>query len=322
MRGSPDDPARLSPLFDAGSGRPDCGVHRSAFHCSIQAAHPDRLFSTVGATPVLISIVLTLQASSDLVLPAAAGQANYAALLARIREKGTAAAESLEDSKGPKPITCSNLLGISKGRDFLSLGADQQVAFRFTGLTQAASTALVDSLLEHPPVTWPLANQLLQVAAVTCDPNKHSWAGRTTYEELAAEPLRQLSHVGRQVTLEFASPTAFKSRDQTVPFPLPGLVFGNLAERWNRFSLISLSPEIRRYSEELIAISHYKLESRSINSSNASLRIGSVGKATYQTLTGDRYWMGVMQTLASFAFYAGVGVQTTAGMGQVRRIGT
>jgi CRISPR-associated endoribonuclease Cas6 len=40
---------------------------------------------------------------------------------------------------------------------------------------------------------------------------------------------------------------------------------------------------------------------------------------TYRALGADRYWLGVINLLADFAFYSGVGVQTTTGMGQVRR---
>jgi len=49
--------------------------------------------------------------------------------------------------------------------------------------------------------------------------------------------------------------------------------------------------------------------------------IGGIGRATYSALGGDRYWLATMQMLADFAFYSGVGVKTTSGMGQVRRVG-
>jgi CRISPR-associated endoribonuclease Cas6 len=46
-----------------------------------------------------------------------------------------------------------------------------------------------------------------------------------------------------------------------------------------------------------------------------------VGQATYRALAGDRYWLGVMNMLAEFALYSGVGVQTATGMGQARKLG-
>ncbi|MCS6828360.1 MAG: CRISPR system precrRNA processing endoribonuclease RAMP protein Cas6 [Caldilinea sp.] len=154
---------------------------------------------------------------------------------------------------------------------------------------------------------------------VICDPARHPWSGRTSYELLAATQLTRLEELERQVTLEFASPTAFKSKEMTVPVPLPGLVFGSLVERWNAFSPVTLSPEMRRYGEEAMAISRYRLESFPVASKDGAQRIGGVGRVTYRALAGDRYWLGVMNMLADFAFYSGVGSQTVTGMGQVRR---
>jgi len=37
-------------------------------------------------------------------------------------------------------------------------------------------------------------------------------------------------------------------------------------------------------------------------------------------LTQDRYWLNVLHLLAAFAFYSGVGYQTTSGLGQVRQV--
>ena len=107
--------------------------------------------------------------------------------------------------------------------------------------------------------------------------------------------------------------------------PLPGLVFGSLVERWNAFSPVTLSGEMRRFGEERIALSRYRLESRAVVQKAAqqqrALRMGGVGRATYTALGGDRYWLSVMHMLAQFALYSGVGVQTATGMGQVRQVG-
>jgi CRISPR-associated endoribonuclease Cas6 len=83
---------------------------------------------------------------------------------------------------------------------------------------------------------------------------------------------------------------------------------------------VTLSPDMRRFGEEMVAISRYRLESRALEQKNGALRIGGVGQATYTALGGDRYWLSVLQMLADFARYSGVGVQTATGMGQVRRL--
>ena len=103
-----------------------------------------------------------------------------------------------------------------------------------------------------------------------------------------------------------------------MPLPLPDLVFGSLVDRWNSFSPVVLSPEMRRFGAERLAVSRYRLQSRPVTQKQGALRIGGVGRVTYTALGGDRYWLALLQMLAEFARYSGVGVQTATGMGQAR----
>lgn len=268
---------------------------------------------------MLISIVLILVSAKEVTLPAFVGRANYAATLAQLNRVDEALAQRIHQGDGPKPLTCSSVMGVHASAGSLTVRADAPVYVRMTGLTPEVSARLADALLHAPPPTWTLDDEQFAVQEAICDPARHGWSGQTTYEALAAAQLARAAQLDRQVTLEFASPTAFKSKEMTMPVPLPGLVFGSLVERWNAFSPVVLSPEMRRYGEEVMAISRYKLESRSVGQKGEGLRIGGVGQATYRALAGDRYWLGVMNMLAEFAFYGGVGVQTATGMGQVRK---
>jgi CRISPR-associated endoribonuclease Cas6 len=268
---------------------------------------------------MLVSIVLTLASPAVKTLPSFLGRANYAAVLARVGRFDAALAERIHSREGPKPLTCSSLLGVSDRAREVTVSADAAVNVRVTGLTAEVSACLISALLDNPPDVWELDGHCFAVQTVVCDPARHAWSGSTSYETLAASQLMRADQLDRQVTLEFASPTAFKSKEMTMPVPLPGLVFGSLVERWNAFSPVALSPEMRAYGEEVMAISRYRLESRAVEQKNQAVRIGAVGQATYRALAGDRYWLGVMNMLAGFALYGGVGVQTTTGMGQVRR---
>lgn len=268
---------------------------------------------------MLISIVLTLVSAKDVTLPAFVGRANYAATLAQLGRIDAALAERIHQNDGPKPLTCSSLMGVHAGASGVTVRADTPVYVRMTGLTPEVSARLADALLSAPPATWELGGETFAVQEAICDLTRHGWSGQTTYEALAAAQLARADTLDRQVTLEFAAPTAFKSKEMTLPVPLPGLVFGSLVERWNAFSPVVLSPEMRRYGEEVMAISRYRLESRAVGQKGDGLRIGGVGTVTYRALAGDRYWLGVMNMLAEFALYGGVGVQTATGMGQVRR---
>lgn len=268
---------------------------------------------------MLIAITLALTLPAAATLPAHLGRASYAATLARLATVDPTLAAAIHDGEGPKPLTCSSILNPPRGRQELYLCAGERYYVRVTGLQETVSRALDACLLADPPASWELDNCLFHVEEVICDSNRDSWSGRTTYAALAGQQITRSDPADRTVQLQFASPTAFKSSGVTVPVPLPGLVFGSLVERWNTFSPVTLSPDMRRFGEEVMVISYYNLRSVPVLQKTQGLRIGGVGEATYRALGSDRYWLGVMHMLADFAFYSGVGVQTATGMGQVRR---
>jgi CRISPR-associated endoribonuclease Cas6 len=285
---------------------------------------------------MLTSLLLTLISDHDATLPAHLGRAAYAATLDAVRSVDPALAAHIHDRDGAKPLVCSGLLGARSSRDNTLIDAGAAYRVRICGLTQATSAVLLHYFglghlaagasfaAEMPlssPVLWDLDHHPFQVVGAVCDATQESWTGQTTYEELAAASLLQQERLPRQVTLEFASPTAFKSGGVTNPIPLPNLVFGSLVERWNAFSPITLSPEMRHFGGEMVGISRYRLESVAVVQKNAGLRIGGVGRVTYTAIGGDRYWLGVMNMLADFALYSGVGMLTATGMGQCRRVG-
>lgn len=270
---------------------------------------------------MLIAIVLTLTSPTDATIPANLGRANYAATLALLQQLDPALGPALHDGNGPKPLTCSDLLNARGQHDQLQIRAGEAYYVRLTGLTPLASQALEAALLATPPVTWTIAHHAFTVSRVACDPDSEPWSGRTTYETLAAAQLLQANSLPRKVSLVFQSPTAFQSKGMHIPVPLPNLVFGSLVDRWNTFSPVTLSPEVRRFGEEMVALSNYRLESQVVPQKDGSPLIGGVGRATYTALGGDRYWLATMQMLADFALFSGVGVKTTIGMGQVRRVG-
>lgn len=112
----------------------------------------------------------------------------------------------------------------------------------------------------------------------------------------------------------------FHSNGRTLPFPLPEQVFGSLLDKWNTFAPVALPDETRRFADECLALCRYRLNTQPVAFKKGGLEMGFVGQVRYAALNRDRYWLSVLQTLADFAFYAGVGYQTTTSMGQVRRL--
>ena len=265
-----------------------------------------------------IAILLTLASDTDALLTQPVGRAHYAEVLARLAAVDPALSAAIHDGAGPKPLTCSGLLNARATRDGTAIAAGQSYFLRVTGLTPPVVDGLAAALLQTPLSPWTVAGHAFRVLAASAEAGP--WSGRTTYEALAADHLLPAAAPDRTVTLRFASPTGFKATEgMHVPLPLPSLVFGSLVDRWNAFSPVRVSPEMRRFAAERIAISRYSLHSRPAPQRDGSVRMGGVGTVTYRALGGDRYWVGVMQMLASYALYSGVGVSTTVGMGQVRR---
>jgi len=267
---------------------------------------------------MLSSLVITLQAGRPARFPPHLGRAAHAALLRLIAGSDPALAEQLHASAERRPFTCSTLWGPRRQGGSLVLEAGRPAFLRFTGLNEAVSRHLL-GLAEHPPASIELEGVPLAVQEATLDPLVHPWAGRCTYEELAGRHLLPQKTPAPRLEIEFASPTAFRSAGRTVPLPLPGLVFGSLVEKWNAFSPLVVSEEVRRFAEECLAISRYRLFTRPVAGKEEGLQIGFLGLCRYTALNRDRYWLSLVQLLTDYAFYAGVGYQTTVGLGQARR---
>lgn len=268
-----------------------------------------------------IAITLTLESETEAVLPRDLGRANYAATLRAIGQVDPALAEQIHNGDGPKPLTCSLLLGTRSTREGSPISPGEHYFVRITGLTPEVEAALEAALLQATPETWELDHHAFRVVQATATPDDDptGWAGRRSYAELVQTYLEDRTALRKRITLEFASPTAFRSKKKHVTIPMPALVFGSLVERWNAFAPFALSADMRRFAEECIAVSRYRLQSRPVDQKNKALRIGAVGTATYVALRNDIYWVSVFNLLADFARFGGVGVQTTTGMGQVRR---
>lgn len=133
---------------------------------------------------------------------------------------------------------------------------------------------------------------------------------RATYDSLA------LNQRPSKLVVVFRTPTSFRRQGEQVLFPLPGLVFGSLASRWNAFAPWALPSD--RFAEfELLRVSRYELRTSVVKFSRFVL-LGFVGRITY-TLPRDMPAPIVVMiaALGRYAPYAGVGYRTTMGMGGV-----
>ncbi len=267
----------------------------------------------------LVSLVVTVRPAEPVTVPGHLGQAAYAQLMRWLSDLDAGAAQRWHDANGPKPFTCSSLVGARRVKqNQRALTPERTCWLRFTALEPEIAALLLE-IAAQPPEALDLDGVTLQVESLTTDPEQHAWAGVTTYEALAAPYLLAREQAPRRVRLELASPTAFRQNDMNVAIPLPDLLFGSLANRWNAFSPIAISPEVRRYAGECVALTSFRLRSGAVPMHGGTVQVGAVGRAGYVAVRYDRYWMGVLGLLADFAFYAGAGRMTTTGLGQARR---
>lgn len=273
---------------------------------------------------MLLAAVLTLRPLEPCTAPAWTGSAGRAWLLERVNAHSAALAGALHAGGELRPYTVSSLIGVPERAPRL-LTPEHTVALRVTSLSDALSDLLLGSLLPAlNGMTLSLVGLPFMVEAVTTNAAQDRRAGRSSDVELVQKLTLSAAALPRNIGVRFDSPTAFKSNDKTLPFPLPALVFGSLIDRWNRFNDIKLSEEARAFAEASAALSRYELRTRYVtwerSASGASSATGFTGFARYISLQHDRYWLGVLHTLAAFAFYSGIGAHTTVGLGQARAV--
>lgn len=268
----------------------------------------------------LVALVLTVAPRQPLTTPGHLGRAAHSLLLRLIAAADPDLAANLHDSDTTKPFTCTTLIGGQRldQPDARGYHPDEPAWLRFTGLDTAVASHLL-RLAEQPPHTIELDGHTFVVHRATVDPDEHPWAGHTSYESLGTPHLLAHRPPNFHIKLEFASPTTFRSQGRSLPVPMPDWVFGSLLDRWNSFSPIQAAEEMRRFAAECVVMSKYRLRTRAIPFKNNVVQMGCVGQADYVCLHRDKYWASMLNMMADYAFYSGVGYQTTKGMGQVRR---
>ncbi|RME91553.1 MAG: CRISPR system precrRNA processing endoribonuclease RAMP protein Cas6 [Anaerolineae bacterium] len=247
------------------------------------------------------------------------GRAAQQAFLAAVHREDPDLAEHLHSGEPPRPYTVSSLLGHFPQR---RLDPNATYTLRFTALNGGLAERLQDMTRPSGPLapgqTLELDRHPFEILAATADAGEHPWAGRNDYADLTRRLTQDAP--ARSLAFHLASPLTFHSRGRNLPLPLPDLFFTSLLQRWNAFAPIAFPQETRRYAAEVLAISRFDLESRAVHIKDGGLRVGAVGRVRFTALNRDRYWLGILHTLAAFAFYAGVGLGTTQGMGQCKSL--
>lgn len=267
----------------------------------------------------LSSVVFRLKTKDKILIPAYLGREIQKTVLELLSERNAAWAAAIHDSDQSKPLTCSNLIGgtiTEKGQRLLL--PDDTVCFRVTGLTEVSTQYLL-SLTEIRSLSVKLCGTPMVIEDVTADPDVHYLARVSSYEKLTMNVMNRSQPPSEYISFLFLSPTTFRQgrKKQSWPVPLPKWVFGSLHKRWNRFGPLSFSDELLSFIDEYVVITSYRLSTKAVPT-KANIQPGFTGRVTYCILKNDLKFQQQLLLLSHFAFYAGIGYQTTTGMGQAR----
>jgi CRISPR-associated endoribonuclease Cas6 len=278
-------------------------------------------------TDMLYSIILKLTPTCEVTIGATVGHQAHAAFLRTVRESDPALAEVLHLPNLPtRPFTVSPLLGVSRARDGeVRLSPEQDYFLRFTVLYPPIFERFMARFLHgdgRPAIR--LGRARFQLSQVLNTPGSHPWAGYATWAQLVAEACPE-----PEIELEFTSPTAFGFGQQEwgkkiVVLPEPTLVFGNLAKSWNDLAPPPLQLDrnaLRAYVEQHAVVKRMENVSTQMLRFSRSPQVGFVGRIAYGLMGDNDPARCQLNALADYAFYAGVGIKTTMGMGQVHRTG-
>jgi len=284
---------------------------------------------------MLRSLLISLTAESSYPILGPLGRPAQAWFLGQLTRSHASLASRLHDEQGLKPYTVSTLLD-ERGRPLRAGGwlePGQPCFLRITSFNEELSDALEKKIIRHTRS----ANQLtlykmdFRVDEVFSTRSQHELAGESSFSEVAQDVAMASS--GTRVRMEFTSPTAFRNNGLDVCVPSSGQIFRSLWEKWNAFAPepMQVHEFWPQFANDCILID----ELTAVNTIHWEFAEGSRGAATGFTGTisfalspkskikkdWQQYWDGaatVMQSLANFSFYCGVGHHTTIGMGQAK----
>ena len=278
---------------------------------------------------MLLSLLITLTPTQPATLRGFYGREAQAWLLGQIARYNADYAEVLHRPNALRPYTVSTLLLNDAGRrgpeGEVAIVPGHQVQLRITSMDLPLSEMLlakvVPNLPQHLRLKWTEFCELRLS-------EENGWDDQATFEKINE---RASERQGDSVTLEFASPTAFRFDQVDQTLPTPELVWKSLYNKWNSFApeRFRLDPLWPDFAKRCIVVSDFSLRSMKVEFLNGQKGAvtGATGRATYRLLPEKHCGefapfregaANVLRTLAGFALYAGVGHHTTIGLGQTR----
>ena len=290
----------------------------------VTSREPPPRLTEAGTPTMLASLVLQLKPEAPGTLPRTTGHLTHAAFLKLVRQVDLDLERRLHADTPAKPFTVSPLQGGRSRNHMQAIEPTHPCYLRFTSLDATLSAALLGVFSYHPPPLM-VGAVTFSVCAVHSTAQAHPWAGRDSYEAMAARFAAPETPVASSLRLQFDSPTTFSQSGSDLPLPLPRLVVGSLVRKWRRHAPLSLQDLFDGWEAEQddlpLLLKRYQLNTEKLAFADGygGHRVGFVGEAEFMfPEEASENKRRLLQLLGRFAFFAGIGYQTTRGMGQVR----
>ena len=227
---------------------------------------------------MLLSTVFVLHPLAESTLPLTQGNAIQAWFLRLVRQQEPQLAAWLHSQEQRKPFTTSPLQGRLRRQGSSALvQADHTYWLRITSLVADLSACLL-AVEAAPPPRVRLFDVEFEVCAVTSQAPEHPWAQRSTYEQLYTRAVERSP--ASQHTLDFVSPTVFRSQGRNQLMPMPRLIFASLWESWHAFAPAPLPPALPPVLSTEVDVLRYELKTQMYDFGNYR-QVGFVGPCTF-----------------------------------------
>jgi len=186
---------------------------------------------------------------------------------------------------------------------------ENQIVWRISALGNEAAERIIEPVLKCDTLFIKRLDAVLPIESKTVN-------------EVSVKSLTDLvvNDTTRKSSIEFMTPTAFKSKGRYVFMPSVGLIFQNLLMHYGQVfgGDKEVDPETIEYIDENAMISAYSLRSRYFeNAMQGGRKIPAfIGSVTISA-KGPQQLVGLLRMLLKFGEYSGIGIKTSMGMGGV-----
>ncbi len=208
----------------------------------------------------------------------------------------------------PKPFTLSNLLGGRTEQDLKVIQRGDTLYLRLTTL--------------HPHLTHVVLHKVVKLwqREGMSIHDQHFWIQRTLIQRATYESLLMQAEDVDCIEFMFHAPTAFKlTSGRYLAEPAPDYIFNSLFNRWNAFAQEPLPEALHDCIQSRLRIATQETRQHTLKFARGRKGIvpGFYGTVQIAVEEKSSEVRRMLDALAHFAPFSGVGIKSTIGMGQV-----